>query len=346
MWRDTLRDIQWRRRRFFIAVTGTALVFAMTLLLAGVADSFHREVNHTVGGLGIDYWVVQRNSTSAFGSFMPSDTSGQVSQLEGVEKADPLVFFPYSVRSPEPIDVALIGHRPGGIGAPPISDGRAAIDRGEAVVDAATGLSLGSQFYLGDIRLTAVGVTSGHTILGGQPNVYVLLFDAQDVLFNNLPLATAVGVRGRPDGLPDTLEALSVTDLKDSLLRPLSNATGAINILLLLLWAVAGCIIGAVVYLSALERGRDFAVFKATGMSSWRMLGGLAAESTILSLTAAIVSAVLANLLRPLFPLDVSIPTGAYALLVVIAVLVGLAASSFGIRRASTIDPAMAFAGP
>jgi hypothetical protein len=28
MWQATLRDLQWRRRRFMIAITGTALVFA------------------------------------------------------------------------------------------------------------------------------------------------------------------------------------------------------------------------------------------------------------------------------------------------------------------------------
>ena len=32
-----LRDLQWRRRRFIIAILGTAVVFAMTLVLTGLA---------------------------------------------------------------------------------------------------------------------------------------------------------------------------------------------------------------------------------------------------------------------------------------------------------------------
>ncbi|HEV7855102.1 MAG TPA: glutamine ABC transporter permease, partial [Mycobacterium sp.] len=37
MLRVTLRDLQWRRRRFVITIVGTSLVFAMTLLLTGLS---------------------------------------------------------------------------------------------------------------------------------------------------------------------------------------------------------------------------------------------------------------------------------------------------------------------
>ena len=40
----TLRDLQFRARQFLIAVLGAGLVFAMTLLLAGMAASFHAEI--------------------------------------------------------------------------------------------------------------------------------------------------------------------------------------------------------------------------------------------------------------------------------------------------------------
>ena len=42
------RDLQWRRRRFLIAVLGTALVFAMTLVLAGLSAAFVNEVDRTI----------------------------------------------------------------------------------------------------------------------------------------------------------------------------------------------------------------------------------------------------------------------------------------------------------
>jgi putative ABC transport system permease protein len=35
-----LRDMQWRRRRLVIAIVSTGLVFAMTLVLTGLANGF------------------------------------------------------------------------------------------------------------------------------------------------------------------------------------------------------------------------------------------------------------------------------------------------------------------
>ena len=47
-----LRDLQWRRRRFLIAVVGTSFVFAMTLVLTGLANGFRVEASNT-GFFGI-----------------------------------------------------------------------------------------------------------------------------------------------------------------------------------------------------------------------------------------------------------------------------------------------------
>ena len=49
------------------------------------------------------------------------------------------------------------------------------------------------------------------------------------------------------------------------------------------------------------------------------------------------------GLIGPKFPLPCVVPGSAYVLLPVAAVLVGVVASGFGLRRAVTIDPALAF---
>ena len=54
--------------------------------------------------------------------------------------------------------------------------------------------------------------------------------------------------------------------------RPLKKATSTISFLRVLLWIIAAGIIGSVLYLQAIERTRDFAVFKATGVSSRTLL--------------------------------------------------------------------------
>jgi putative ABC transport system permease protein len=116
-----------------------------------------------------------------------------------------------------------------------------------------------------------------------------------------------------------------------------------VSLLSILLWAVAALIVGSMVYLSALERQRDFAIFKATGVSTSAILGGLAVQAVAISLVAAIIGGALAAVLAPNFPLPVAIDRTAKLLLPVLAVLVGLLASLSGLRRVVGIDPALAF---
>jgi putative ABC transport system permease protein len=49
----TLHDLRFRARQFVIALVEAGLVFAMTLLLSGMAAGFGVEINQTVGGW---YW--------------------------------------------------------------------------------------------------------------------------------------------------------------------------------------------------------------------------------------------------------------------------------------------------
>ncbi len=70
-----------------------------------------------------------------------------------------------------------------------------------------------------------------------------------------------------------------------------------------LLWVVAATIIGSVLYLQAMERTRDFAVFKASGTSTAAIGVGLALQAVTLSLAAAAFAAVLALVLASLIAL-------------------------------------------
>jgi putative ABC transport system permease protein len=114
----------------------------------------------------------------------------------------------------------------------------------------------------------------------------------------------------------------------------------------ILLWIVAALIVGSVIYLSALERLRDFAVYKAIGVSTGSIAAGLALQAIVVALSAVVVGVVLSALLGPIFPMQVIVPGYAYVVLPVIAVVFGLIASGTGLQRAVSVDPAMAFGGP
>jgi putative ABC transport system permease protein len=114
----------------------------------------------------------------------------------------------------------------------------------------------------------------------------------------------------------------------------------------MLLWAVAALIVGSLIYLSALERTRDFAVFKAVGLPTSWVFAGLSLQAVIVAVIAAVLGGVLSLALGPTVPMRVVVPVSAFFLLPGIAVVIGLLASLMGLRRAVTVDPALAFGGP
>jgi putative ABC transport system permease protein len=138
---------------------------------------------------------------------------------------------------------------------------------------------------------------------------------------------------------------MSGARVRTDLERPLASSTQTIGLLDALLLVVAAGIIGSILYLSALERVRDFAVLKATGASNLTLLAGLALQALLLAAVAALLAVLLANLLAPVFPFSIEIPTSAYLRLAVLTLVVGLIATLAGLRQAVGVDPALAFGG-
>ena len=350
MWLITMRDLQWRLRRFLIAGTGAALVFAMTLVLAGLAASFQDEAARVVEGVGADTWVVPQGVEGPFTtlSLMPVEVAAQVAALPGVRAADPLLVLHQTVDvDGTATDVNVIGYRPGGLGTPQRVDGRLPLTSSEIVVDESLHVRRGTEFDLGGThRFRVVGITHGMSVMGGQPVLFLPLASAQRALTGGQPFASAVVTRGVPDDLPAAYVARSAEQTRQDLLRPLASAIQSIRLIELLLWVVAALVVGSVVYLSALERSGDFAVFKATGWSSRSLGAGLALQAVLLSTGAAVLGVGIAHGLVPAFPMTFTIPLSSALLLPVVGVVVGLLACIAGLRRAIGVDPALAFGGP
>lgn len=343
-----LRDLQWRRRRFGIAIVGTALVFAMTLLLSGLASSFRAEATRTIEALHADTWVVREGITGPFTamSTLPAEAWRAVLDSPTVQAASPLLVMHQSLSSPDTQDVNVFGYRLHGLGSPRVTAGRLPARPGEAIIDRTLGIAVGANFAIAGHPLRVVGHTKDMTFNAGAPNVYIPIQDVQGIAFEGRPIANAILVRGVPLSVPKGLTLMSNDAVRDDLLRPVENAVAAIDMVNFLLWIVAINIIGAVVYLSALERVRDFAVLKATGYSTKSLLGGLGLQAILVSVGAVAVAMGISRVLVRYFPLPVVIPGRAMLILPCVGIGVGLLASLFGVRRAGAVDPALAFGGP
>ncbi len=342
-----LRDLQWRRRRFLIAVLGTALVFSMTLVLAGLSAAFVNEVDRTIGTTGADDWAIAEGATGPFNSsaVLPVGTLATARRLPGVQGADPFVAIGATIPGDTPKHVTMIGAVPGGVGSPKVDDGHAPREPGEVAVGSRLGKDIGDTVQIGTKQLKVVGVVDGSGLYGGMPNVFLTLKDVQALTFGGAPLFTSIALRGTPRGEISGARIVTISDTKQDLLQSLGAGRQTINFVGVLLAIVAACIVGSVIYLSALERVRDFAVFKATGTGTPALLGGLAVQAMIVSLVAAVIGALLALLLAPRFPMPAEIPAVAFAVLPIVAVVVGALASLAGLRRAITVSPTLAFGG-
>lgn len=346
MWLISLRDLQWRRRRFAIAVAATALVFALALLLSGVSASFDNEVHRTVASFGADRWLVAEGS---FGPFtgptaFPVGEVAAARSAPGVDAADPIVVLRATTTTPRRRNLQVLGAVPGGVG--PAAAAAALLRRpGDAIVDASLGLHTGDALTLNGRSFRVAGLTHGRTYFAGVPTVVIALAAAQRLGLDGRPLATAIVTRGVPSRAPRGFSMLTNHDVEVDLHRPIAQAQQTISLIRWLLWLVAAGIVGAIVYLSALERTADFAVLKAIGVSTRSLALGLVAQAVVVAGLAVALAALAEQLMAPASAMSVEVPASGYLLLPVLALLIGVLASGAALRRALKTDPALAFAG-
>jgi putative ABC transport system permease protein len=347
MWLIGIRDLRWRLRRFLIGMIATGLVFAITLLLSGLTAALHNEPARIVRAIGADNWVVPAGVSGPFTSTqpMPASSAARDASTPDVRQASAVVLARATVRLPTLSDANVVGYQLGKLGTPLLRQGRPVRSYGELVVDASLGARIGRTLQLGKRMFTVVGVTTGMTYFGGTPVLFMTLHDAQALLYDGAPVATAIVTKGTPRGLAPDVAVLSNAQVLEDLRRPVDVGAQTIGFLDVLLWAVAAGIIGAILYMSALERASDFAVVKAMGASNLFVMSALAMQATILAITSAGAAMLLAALLSPLFPMPVEIPAIAYLALLLVAVVVGLIASAAALRRAVRADPALMFGG-
>lgn len=349
MLRVTLRDLQWRRRRFVIAIVGTSLVFAMTLVLTGLSNGFRVEADKTVDDLGFDNYLVKSGPAGPFIGSPPFPLSevAMTTRIPGVSAAVPLVYTATTVPDGDSTrNVNVFGAPAQGPGMPTVSSGRTPSGPDEAAVSSTLGNSIGDDLEIGSGSVQIVGIVDDSSALAGQPNVFLTVAGAQKMGYGGQPIVTSIGILGTPSQISDGYRIIDRAGAVDDLMRPMKAAVSAITMIAVLLWIVAALIVGSVIYLSALERTRDFAVLKAVGVSTRSVLAGLCLQAVIVAVVAAVLGGLLSLVLAPVFPMRVEVPTSAFLLLPVIGVLIGLLASVAGMRRAVTIDPALAFGGP
>lgn len=339
----TVRDLAYRKVRFVVVTLLGAVVFALLFVMTGLVEQFNREPFDAVDAFGAETWVLPEGLSGPF-TAAPTLSADTVDMVDAAEAAAVVTARSSLVHGDTGEEVVLIGSDADGLGAPPIADGRGVETSDEAVLDSSLGIDLGDEVTVAGRRFTVVGTTNDTTILAGIPFVFVATEAAQELVFRSTDVISAVLADG-VDRVPDGTVAISAGDVADDTLGPLEGAIASVDLVRVLLWVVAAIIIGAVVYLSALERQRDFAVLKAVGTSNRTLLGSLALQAVLVAVASVAVAAAIQVFLAPVFPLRVRVPARAFWQLPLFAVVMALLAGVAGMRRVARSDPALAFSG-
>jgi putative ABC transport system permease protein len=342
----TFADLRFRYRQFLIAVVGAGVVMAMAVLLSGLADGFRSETHWTVGAVGADRWLLNEKSDGRLTAVttFPASTVTRVGRTKGVTAAQGLIFLPQEVLhlGERRVTVNVMGIGPAkSLGYP---DGRV-LAAGQALVDARAKIPVGTTVHIGSTPMHVVGTVHRRTLAAGIPMFYMPLRDAQRALFGGQPIVTAVVTKGSPATVPRGLTSMTPKQIEDSTLQSLAGGVQSIRNCRILMWAVAAIIIAALIYVSALQRVRDFAVLKALGSSSTVLFASLCLQAVVVTLLAAALGAAASTGMTGIFPQTVTVHSFTYVTLPVIAVAVGVLSSLVALRRATGADPAAAFGG-
>jgi putative ABC transport system permease protein len=347
------RDLQWRFVRFLLAALATGLVFGVALMMSGVSNSFSVEITNTLTALGNPTWIVPVGSPGPFTDATPFPASAvdAIRRVPGITSAEPMLVgralttgAVIAGHAPgAESDVNVLGIVPGGVGAPAVVAGHPVRGQDSAVLDESIGARVGQRVALNGVLFTVVGLVDGVTYFAGEPVVFVTLQAAERLNTGGAPLATAILARGTPHVSIRGFTLLDNSQVRTDLARPINQAVQTIQLIEVLLWLVAAGIIGAIVYLSALERRRDFAVLKAVGTPSAYLFAGLMLQAVTLALGAAAIGVVAEIPMSGSSAMAVRVSTFDYLAVPIVAVIVGVLASVLPARRAARVDPALAF---
>jgi len=143
--------------------------------------------------------------------------------------------------------------------------------------------------------------------------------------------------------MPQGLKLLTPDMVVDDTLLPLDGAISSVTLVRALLWLITVIIIAAIIYITALERTRDFAVLKAVGGKTRDLGLSLLIQGLVMTLLAVLIAGVLQSFIAPSFPLKVRVPSNAWLVIGGGAAVAALAAGAAGVMRVRSTSPAEAF---
>jgi putative ABC transport system permease protein len=330
------RDLQYRKWRVLVVALLVSIVVTLLFVMTGLVHQFNREPVLAAQRAGGDHnWLVAETSTGP----LTSASAAPDGAVDSVAGAEPILVGLASLNG----ERATVIGRADVLDEPLLIDGRYPVASGEILVDETAGFSVGEEIDFAGSNATVVGLTSDATVLAGVPLAFTQLQYAQDVLVGGDPVVSGALVAGVPDSIPDGMKLMTAAEVGDDGLVPLLNAISSVDLVRALLWLITLIIIAAVIYITALERTRDFAVLKAVGARDRSLASSLIVQGVVITLLSTALGAFLQTFVAPLFPMTIRVPAKAFWQIPLGGVIVALLAGIAGARRVAGTPAAEAF---
>lgn len=292
MLRLAIKHAWFERTRFWLGISAVAAAVALIATMQAIFAGFNQQLTKFVEVAGADLWVAQKDVSNFYlaNSVVPVGALEQVSHVSGVQQAMPVLLFPISLKlNSDTINNWLMGiPQDAPMGGPWLVRQGAKLPRGEQVIldDSVTkpyGLGVSDKVALGGQDFVIGGV-AGQTSRMGSAMIFMDLSTARANF--RLPDQTSwilVKVRSgesvelvRRDiqNQVEGIEVWTVPELVASDRKLNLEMGGNILQLMTLIALVIGFVsVSLTVFVTVIERLRDYAVLKAVGCSSPTLLG-------------------------------------------------------------------------
>jgi putative ABC transport system permease protein len=346
MWLLSRRELQFRSRRALVAVLVSALVFGIAVAAEGIKRTLSNEPSAFVDSFHADGWVVPRDgSPFTTISVLPASMGATLADTPGVISVHPVVNGRATIVSGTRQNANLIGYDLADGKGPALTGGRAPKSAHEIAVSSGTGAGIGDKLVTTAGTFEVVGTVDGMRFNASAPTILMTFAGAQRAVLGGQPYAMGFAVNGRPESLPKGTQLSTNADAAADLGLTIKSATSTIDFITLLTWLVAAGVIGAIVYLAALEQNRNFAILRATGSTGKLIVGSLLVQSLAIAVSAAVLSVPLAFVIRLGMPMPSTLTADSFVRILAVGLVVGCLASIAAVRRALRVSPAEAFGG-
>ncbi len=361
-----LRNLAHAKSKVIVSVGGVVLSVFLILTMVGLNQAFSTMMDDMITGAGSDLWVTSKGSSGSFHSpsLLPMSIQDNLTQVDGVREAVPLIRTPLSTKiHDEKVLLYINGYDiETGLGGPwSVIAGKSEVNDGEIIIDKALAqkqnLEVGGNLTFSGKDFQIVGI-SDKTNLMIAYMVFITFDDAKALILEGVTnyflvtIETGYTLQQVVDNIETALPDVSASTsdetakaYKDEILGgfvPIFYLLSAIGLL------VGIQVIGVLLYSLTMDKAKEYGILKAVGATNLQVYRVVLEQAIIVSLlgfaAGAAVIPPLISVLQVFVPeFIVSITPDMIFWVSILGILTGVVASILPARKIAAIDPALVF---